>query len=70
MAGVRINIHVRSGSMEACSNDARKQLTTRTLAKGKKILHPLDQLGILTRILVRKGKSTQAYACWTSATSG
>lgn len=30
---VEINIHVRSGSMEACSKDARKQLTTRTLAK-------------------------------------
>ena len=33
VAGVRINIHVRSGSIEACSNDARKQLTTRTLEK-------------------------------------
>ena len=30
---VERNVHVRSGSMEAFSNDARKQLTTRTLAK-------------------------------------
>ena len=35
-AGVGRNVHVRSGSMAAFSNDARKQLTTRTLAKVRK----------------------------------
>lgn len=33
VVGVGRNVHVRSGSMEAFRNDARKQLTTRTLAE-------------------------------------
>lgn len=59
VVGVGRNVQVRSGSMEAFSNDARKQLTTRTLAEVKKkaLLH---QPSILTRILIRTGKLTQA----------
>lgn len=45
VVGVRINIQVRSGSMEACSNDARKQLTTRTLAKVRRcFLHLINRV--------------------------